>query len=92
MTVRSVRSSGEIKWQGSRMYLGQVLAREDIGLDPISDGYWLVYFCRMPLGVLDDRRRKVWPVEAAIRKGRLSANALPSPFRCAPGTGQSVDL
>ena len=57
-----------------------------------GDGYWLVYFCRMSLGVLDDRRRKVWNVEAAIRKGWLAADALPSPFRCAPGTGQSVEM
>jgi len=46
----------------------------------------------MSLGVLDDRRRKVWNVEAAIRKGWLAADALPSPFRCAPGTGQSVEM
>ena len=44
------------------------------------------------LAVLDDRRRKVWNVEAAMRKGWLSADALPSPFRCAPGTGQSVEV
>lgn len=90
--VRFVRHSGEIKWQGQRMYLGQVLAGENVGLEAVADGHWLVYFCRMPLGVLDDRRRKVWSVEAALRKGWLSADALPSPFRCAPGTGQSVNV
>jgi putative transposase len=90
--IRFVRHSGQIKWQGQRMYLGEVLAGENVGLEPISDGHWLVYFCKMPLGVLDDRRRKVWSVEAALRKGWLSADALPSPFRCAPGTGQSVGV
>lgn len=90
--VRSVRSSGEIKWQGQRMYLGEVLAGENVGLEPIMEGGWLVYFYKMPLGVLDDRRRKVWTMEAAMRKGWVSADALPSPFRCAPGTGQSVDV
>jgi transposase InsO family protein len=90
--VRYVRKSGEIKWQGQRMYLGEVLAGENIGLKPVLDGYWLVYFCQMPLGVLDDRRRKVWNVEAATKKGWLAADALPSPFRCAPGTGQSVEV
>jgi len=90
--VRFVRQSGEIKWQGQRMYLGEVLAGENVGLEPIWDGHWLLYFCKMPLGVLDDRRRKVWSVEAATRKGWLTADALPSPFRCAPGTGQSVEV
>jgi len=92
MEVRFVRHSGEIKWQGRRMYLGEVLAGENVALEPISDGHWLVYFCKMPLGVLDDRRRRVWSVEAAKRKGWLSADALPSPFRCTPGTGQSVEV
>ena len=90
--VRSVRSSGEIKWQGQRMYLGDVLAGENVALEPILDGCWLVCFYKMPLGVLDDRRRKVWTMEAAMRKGWVSADALPSPFRCAPRTGQGVDV
>ena len=92
MEVRFVRHSGEIKWEGRRMYLGEVLAGENVALEPLSDEHWLVYFCKMPLGVLDDRRRKVWSVEAAMRKGWLSADALPSPFRCAPGTGQSMEV
>jgi len=92
VVVRFVRHSGEIKWQGQRMYLGEVLAGENVGMEPLSDGYWLVYFCKMPLGVLDDRHRKVWNVEAAIRKGWVAKDALPSPFRCAPGTGQSVGV
>jgi transposase InsO family protein len=92
VVVRYVRHSGEIKWQSQRMYLGEVLAGENVGLEPLSDGYWLVYFCKMPLGVLDDRRRKVWNMEAAIRKGWVAKDALPSSFRCAPGTGQSVGV
>ena len=90
--VRFVRKSGEIKWQGQRMYLGEVLGGQNIALEAISDGYWLVNFCRMPLGVMDDRRRKVWNVATAMRRGWLAADALPSPFRCAPGTGQSVKV
>lgn len=90
--VRYVRKSGEIKWQGQRMYLGQVLAGENVGLESILDGFWLVYFYKMPIGVMDDRRRKVWNMETAKRKGWLAVNALPSPFRCAPGTGQSAEV
>jgi putative transposase len=90
--VRYVRKSGEIKWQGQRMYLGQVLAGENVGLEPILDGFWLVNFYKMPIGVMDDRRRKVWNMETAKTKGWLPVNALPSPFRCAPGTGKSVEV
>lgn len=89
MEVRFVHRNGEIKWQGRRIYFGEVLVGENVGLEPISDGYWLVFFCKMPLGVMDDRHRKVWSVEAGLRKGWLSLDALPSPFRYAPGTGKS---
>ena len=90
--IRVVRHNGEIKWSGQRMYICEVLAGENIGLEPVSDGYWLVNFYRMPLGVLDDRRRKVWNLATAVRKGWVTAAALPSPFRCAPGTGQSGNV
>jgi transposase InsO family protein len=90
--VRYVRHSGEIKWQGRRMYLGQVLSGENVGLEPVSDGYWLVYFYKMALGVLDDRRRKVWNLEVAKRNGWVTADVLPSLFRCAPETGQNVEV
>ncbi len=89
LEVRFVRPNGEIKWRGQRMYLGQVLAGENVALEPVSDEHWLVYFYQMPLGVLDDRKRKVWSLAAAKRKGWLSIDALPSPFRYAPETGQS---
>ena len=92
MMARYVRSSGEIKWQGRRMYLAEVLKGENIGFKQISEEHWLMYFYKMALGVMDDRRQKVWTLEAAIRKGWLSAEALPAPFRCAPGSGQSVEV
>jgi putative transposase len=90
--VRYVRPNGEIKWRGRLMYLGGVLGGERIGLKEVSDGYWLISLCQVPIGVLDDCRRKVWDLEAAKRWGWLPAPALPSPFRCAPGPGQSGNV
>jgi putative transposase len=89
MEVRSVRRSGEIKWKGRRVFLSETLAGEPVGLDPIEDGYWVPYFCHMPLGVLDERQRKVWNLEAAMRRGLIERPAEPGPFRCAPGPGLS---
>jgi hypothetical protein len=91
MTIRRVRNNGEIKWRGKKLYLAELLAGEPVGLELVSEDRWLVYFSRMPLVVLDDRRQKLWDVETALRKGWLDSDALPSPFRCAPGPGQSVE-
>jgi hypothetical protein len=85
MQVRSVRHKGEIKWKGCRAFLSESLAGERVGLDPIEDGYWVPYFCQMPLGVLDERRRKIWNLEAAMRRGLIERPVHSGPFRCAPG-------
>jgi len=90
--VRFVHTNGEIKWRGRRLYLGGVLVGEHVGMKEVVDGYWLVSLCQVPIGVLDDCRRKVWDLESAKRRGWLPATALPSPFRYAPGTGQSGNV
>lgn len=89
--VRYVHNNGEITWRGQRLYLGGVLGGQHVGLQEVSQGHWLVSLCQMPIGVLDDCRRNVCDLESAKRQGWVPATALPSPFRCAPGTGQSIN-
>lgn len=56
---RSVRQNGEIKWQGGCIYLSQSLAGQEIGLKPVGEGRWAVYFETLPLGVLDERKKRL---------------------------------
>ena len=53
--VRQVRQSGEIKWRGEYRYISQALVGEPVGLEPVSDRYWRVYFGPVPLALLDER-------------------------------------
>lgn len=53
--VRQVRHNGQIKWRGRLIYVAQLLAREPVGLKPVDDGRWELYFAAMPLGILDER-------------------------------------
>jgi hypothetical protein len=69
MEVRYVGHRGQIKWQRRWPFISEVLGGEHVGLEPVMDGYWLVYFSRLPLAVLDDHRRKLWSLEWAYRKG-----------------------
>lgn len=87
MEVRSVRPSGEIKWRGGRLYLSEALAHERVGLDPIDDGCWLVHFCRLPLAVLDERHRKLWTMELAMRKGLIARPGVPLPSAALQSVG-----
>lgn len=85
MEVRSVKGNGVFNWRGQVVFLGEALGRERIGLAQVDDGCCAVYFCRHPLGIVDERRRKVVDATEAVRKQLVSNDALRSPFRYAPG-------
>jgi putative transposase len=50
--VRRVRSSGEIKWQGKRIYISTALVGEPIGLSAMQDGSWAARYGPFQLGVI----------------------------------------
>ena len=53
---RSVRSNGEIKWNGELVYLSQSLAGHWVGLEPVAEDLWRLQFMHQPLGWLDERK------------------------------------
>ena len=53
--VRRVRHNGEIRWNGSTIYISEALIGEPIGLIENDDGDWLVCFGPIELGVIRDR-------------------------------------
>ena len=59
--IRKVKASGEIKWQGRRYYLSQVLAHEPVAFAPYADGIWHIYYRFHFLGVFDAREMRIKP-------------------------------
>jgi transposase InsO family protein len=57
--VRRVRHNGEIKWRGDLLFVSEALVGESIALQPLDDDRWQLYFCSMPLGVLNLRTKKI---------------------------------
>ncbi len=55
--VRRVRSNGEIKWGGAKVFIGEALIGEPVGLEELEDGFWLVRFAQVELGRLDPAGR-----------------------------------
>jgi len=51
--VRRVRSSGEIKWRGSLLFLSEAIIGEAVGLSQRPDGHWLIRFADVALGLID---------------------------------------
>jgi transposase InsO family protein len=56
--VRRVRSSGEIKWAGKRIFVSQALAGEPVGLREVGDGLWLIRYGPVELGSIDKGKFK----------------------------------
>ena len=61
---RMVREGGRIKWKGREINLTVALWGQQIGLKPVGDGRWAVYFESLELGVFDERKGRL---EAAKR-------------------------
>lgn len=76
--MRRVRSNGEIKWRGDRLFLSETLIGELVGIVETETGDWLVRFCGLDLAVIGRRtnvirRRSPQPVDLMD-----NANALPT--------------
>jgi transposase InsO family protein len=57
--VRHVLHSGEITFRGTMYSITRLLTGEPIGLKEIADGQWKVFYSFHPLGILDERRKKL---------------------------------
>ena len=51
--VRKVRSNGEIKWGGDKIFVSEVLIGEPVGIVETETGHWLVRFFEVDLGLID---------------------------------------
>jgi len=59
--VRKVKNSGRIKWKGKALGVNTALTGEYLGLKPLDDGLWELYFLHYPLGVFDETRYRIRP-------------------------------
>lgn len=57
--VRRVRSNGCIKWRGAFLFLSEALVGEPVGLRPISEDRWQIYFADLPLAILDEQQGRI---------------------------------
>ena len=59
VTVRQVRTNGQIKWKSDMIYLSEALRGEPVGLVPQDDRSWTIWFGPLSIGLLDDHNRSV---------------------------------
>jgi transposase InsO family protein len=62
MEVRTVKSHGHFRWKKTDIFLTEVLWGEPIGLMPLGDGLFNIYFADRPLVGFDSKRDKLIPL------------------------------
>jgi hypothetical protein len=45
-----------MRWRNAKPFVSKVLAGELIGLEPVDDGAWKLWFFGHPMGILDERK------------------------------------
>jgi putative transposase len=87
MLVRSVKSHGHFRWKKHDVFLSEVLWGERIGLLPVGDDYFTIYFAQHPLARFDGYTRKLWPLakptglhETDAGAGEESPSPAPQPL------------
>jgi putative transposase len=88
MLVRPVHSKGHFRWkQRHEVFVSEVLWGERIGLLPLDERWYTVYFGPVPLGKFDSWQRRVVPLpkgvgfdKAEAREGEASPSPAPHPL------------
>ena len=62
LRVRRVHPHGQFVWKGQEVFLSKVLCGENIGLLPLDERYYRVYFAALPLACFDSYELEVQPL------------------------------
>ncbi len=69
--TRAVRGCGQMTWGGKDVRITAALVGERIGLKPVEDGVWDLYFGSYVLGRFDERKSQVQPPRRSTQRGAL---------------------
>jgi len=81
MLVRSVRRRGHFRWKKHEMFLTEVLWGEQVGLLPVDDRWFTIYFAQYPIARFDSQELRVTPLSMTRGVSKISeeeGNASPS--------------
>src|ERR1700757_4782876 len=82
VAVRRVRSTGQIKWAGELIFVGEALVGEPVGILETESGDWRVRYADVELGYIHPQWRRLSPrpLRRVSRPGDLMeiAGAIPT--------------
>jgi len=74
MLVRAVKAHGHFRWKKHDVFLSEVLWGEQVGLLPVDDGVYTVYFAHVPIALFHERRMRTVPLG---KKGNPASMSFP---------------
>src|SRR6267378_782783 len=87
MVVLHVKSQGQFRWKKQDVFLSEVLWGERVGLLPVDDRWYTVYFAHVPIGRFDSKQLRMSPLpkagvdyKADVGKGEASPSPAPHPL------------
>lgn len=81
MLVRSVQQKGHFHWKKREVFVSEVLWGERVGLLPVDDHWFTIYFLQFPLARFDSLQLRMAPLLKAggfYRTGAKEGDASPS--------------
>jgi transposase InsO family protein len=73
MQVRRINLRGGFSWKHENVFLTEALIGEAVGLEPIDERYFTIYFAQFPLGRFDSQQMQVEPLRSP-KKGQQHSN------------------
>ena len=70
--VRRVSPAGQVRWKGAYVFVAHALEGEPVGLEPVEEGGWRVWFSFYEVGTLNEatlRIRRPAPPDTLVNRG-----------------------
>jgi putative transposase len=87
LRVRRVQHRGQFYWKGQEIFLSETLIGENIGLLPIDERFYTVYFAAFPIARFDGHQLRIVPqakgsnFSAGAGEGEASPSPAPHPLQ-----------
>jgi transposase InsO family protein len=88
MLVYRVQQKGHFRWKRQEVFLSEVLWGEPVGLLPVDERWFSVYFARFPIARFDSKQLRVTPLpktgvdyKTDAGKGEASPSPAPHPLK-----------
>lgn len=62
MQIRRINLRGGFSWKHEKVFLTEALIGEAVGLEPVDERYFTIYFAQFPLGRFDSQQMQVEPL------------------------------